>query len=311
MFNESDDKNFVSAMLKCQLGLNISQEDITIYDKENHFEQLSFKANVALDDLLFYLDLYISELIKHNAPYSETEVLRTKIKYFLKVYEKSSFQNIRIRGYHNAHSTIDIVDIASLILAGSVPESEHDSIDPVLRKEIYQKRMSVEGKVLIARFALKQFFHSDFGDFILEFEKSISKCLNTSLQIIKSVKNSFNRLGQYQYQRRVKDDLTLHLDLNTDEYPACMPDLYIGFKEFEGTTGVYRDDEKIIRLYTGVSSGKDVPVMMTVRFTGSDGSVLSESSHGTFCSVGPTGRVQVCDRVALVQEAVEELRDVV
>nr|UGK56214.1 hypothetical protein [Escherichia coli] len=37
-----------------------------------------FKANVALDDLLFYLDLYISELIKHNAPYSETEVLRTK-----------------------------------------------------------------------------------------------------------------------------------------------------------------------------------------------------------------------------------------
>ncbi|EIA2079769.1 hypothetical protein K5P46_004447, partial [Escherichia coli] len=183
MFNESDDKNFVSAMLKCQLGLNISQEDITIYDKENHFEQLSFKANVALDDLLFYLDLYISELIKHNAPYSETEVLRTKIKYFLKVYEKSGFQNIRIRGYHNAHSTIDIVDIASLILAGSVPESEHDSIDPVLRKEIYQNRMSVEGKVLIARFALKQFFHSDFGDFILEFEKSISKCLNTSLQI--------------------------------------------------------------------------------------------------------------------------------
>ena len=148
--------------------------------------------------------------------------------------------------------------------------------------------MSVEGKVLIARFALKQFFHSDFGDFILEFEKSISKCLNTSLQIIKSVKNSFNRLGQYQYQRRVKDDLTLHLDLNTDEYPACMPDLYIGFKESEGTTGVYRDDEKIIRLYTGVSSGKDVPVMMTVRFTGCDGSVLSESSHGTFCSVGPS-----------------------
>ncbi len=85
----------------------------------------------------------------------------------------------------------------------------------------------------------------------------------------------------------------------------------LGFKESEGTTGVYRDDEKIIRLYTGVSSGKDVPVMMTVRFTGCDGSVLSESSHGTFCSVGPTGRVQVCDRVALVQEAVEELRDVV
>ncbi|GCX95995.1 hypothetical protein HmCmsJML067_00179 [Escherichia coli] len=51
--------------------------------------------------------------------------------------------------------------------------------------------------------------------------------------------------------------------------------------------------------------------MMTVRFTGCDGSVLSESSHGTYCSVGPTGRVQVCDRVALVQEAVEELRDVV
>lgn len=307
MFNESDDKNFVSAMLKNQLGLNINQEDITLYDKENHFEQLSFKANVAIDDLLLYLDSYISELIKHNAPYSETEVLRTKIKYFLKVYEKSGFQSIRIRGYHNAHSTINVVDVASLILAGSVPESEHDA----LRKEIYQNRMSVDGKVLIARFALKQFFHSDFGDFIYEFEKNISECLNISLQVIKSVKDSFNRLGQYQYQRPVNDELTLNLELNTDEYPACMPDLYIGFKESDGTTGVYRDDEKLIHLYTCVSSGKDVPVMMNVRFTGIDGSVLCESSHGTFCSVGPTGRVQICDRVALVHEAIEELRDVV
>lgn len=311
MFNESDDKNFVSAMLKNQLGLNINQEDITLYDKENHFDQLTFKANVGLDDLLPYLDSYISELIKHNASYSETELLRTKMKYFLKVYEKSGFESMRIRGYHNSLSSIQVVDIPSLILKGSAPESVDDAIDPSLRKKIYQNRMSVDGKVLIARFALKQFFYSDFGDFIHEFEKSISRCLNVSLQVIKSVKDSFNRLEKYRYQRRVTDVLTMNIELNTDEYPACMPDLYIRFNESEGTTGVYRDDEKLIELYTCVSSGKDVPVISTVRFTGSEGSALYRSSQSTFCSVGPTGRVQICDRATLVHKAIEELRDVV
>ena len=309
MFNENDDINFVSAMLKKQLGLTVIQQDIKLFDKSNFFEQLSFKAEVATDDLLFYLDSYIEELIKHKAPYSETEVLRNKIKYLFKVYEKSGFQKITIRGYHNAHSTMKFFDIATSILAASESLPEYDEFQKGLRKEIYQNRMSVDGKVLIARYALKQFFHSDFGDFIYEFEKKITECLFNYLQVIKSVKNSFHSLGQYQYHRRVNHELMLHLELNTDEYPACMPDLYIGFNESEGTTGAYCDDEKLIRLYTCVSSGHDVPVMMNVRFTGSDGSVKCESSHGTFSSVGPCGRVQICDRAALIHEAIEEFRD--
>ncbi|MBJ6598843.1 hypothetical protein [Citrobacter sp. FDAARGOS_156] len=56
MFNENDDINFVSAMLKKQLGLTVIQQDIKLFDKSNFFEQLSFKAEVATDDLLFYLD---------------------------------------------------------------------------------------------------------------------------------------------------------------------------------------------------------------------------------------------------------------
>ncbi|EAN4326875.1 hypothetical protein EG703_04505 [Salmonella enterica] len=311
MFKESDDVNFVCAMLKKQLGLTVSQQDIKLFDKSNFFEQLTFKAEVVPDDLSLYLDSYIEELKKHNAPYSETEVLRNKIKYFLKVYEKSSFQKIQVRGYHNAHSTMNIVDIVTLILSGSETLPHYDTFQQQLRKQIYQNRMSVDGKVLIARYALKQFFHSDFRDFINEFEKKISECLNNSLQMIKSVKDSFNRLGHFQYQRRVNDELTLHLELNTDEYPACMPDLYIGFKESEGTSGVYCDDEKLIRLYTCVSSGDNVPVMMNVRFIGSDGSVMCESSHGTFSSVIASGRVKICDRALLIHEAIEELREAV
>lgn len=309
MFNESDDVNFVCAMLKKQLGLTVSQQDIKLFDKSNFFEQLTFKTEVVPDDLLLYLDSYIEELIKHKAPYSETEVLRNKIQYFLKVYENSSFKKIQIRGFHNERSAIKIVDVATLILSASKPLPHYDAFQLQLRKEIYQNRMRVDGKVLIARYALKQFFHSDFGDFISEFEKKISECLNNALQMIKSVKASFNRFGQYQYQRRVNDELTLHLELNTDQYPVCMPDLYIGFKESEGTTGVYCDDEKLISLYTSVSSGDDVPVMMNVRFTGSDGSVMCESSHGTFSSVSACGRVKICDRGVLLHEAIEELRD--
>lgn len=62
-------------------------------------------------------------------------------------------------------------DIATSILAASESLPEYDEFQKGLRKEIYQNRMSVDGKVLIARYALKQFFHSDFGDFIYEFEK--------------------------------------------------------------------------------------------------------------------------------------------
>ena len=49
MFNENDDINFVSAMLKKQLGLTVIQQDIKLFDKSNFFEQLSFKAEVATD----------------------------------------------------------------------------------------------------------------------------------------------------------------------------------------------------------------------------------------------------------------------
>jgi len=309
MFKEFDDKNFVSAMLKKQLGLSVSQLDITLFDKSKFFEQLSFKAEAALDDMLFFLDSYIEELIKHKAPYSETEVLRTKIKYFLKVYEKSGFPNIQIRGYHNAHSTIKVVDIVSMVLKASEPLPEHDAFQRGLRKEIYQNSMKVDGEIRIARYALKNFFHSDFGDFIFEFEKKITECLFNSLRMINSVKDSFNRLGQFKYQRRVNDELMMNLELDTEKYPACMPDLYIDFKESEGTTGVYCDDEKIISLYTTVASDIDVPVMMNVRFTGNQGRVMYESSHGTFSSLGTAGRVKIFDRTALVKKAVEELRD--
>lgn len=92
MFNENDDINFVSAMLKKQLGLTVIQQDIKLFDKSNFFEQLSFKAEVATDDLLFYLDSYIEELIKHKAPYSETEVLGIKSNTFLKYMKSLGFR---------------------------------------------------------------------------------------------------------------------------------------------------------------------------------------------------------------------------
>ncbi|MGV7963786.1 hypothetical protein QPK13_22795 [Photorhabdus tasmaniensis] len=198
-----------------------------------------------------------------------------------------------------------------MILSASENKHEDDASMSAIKKEIYRNRMKVDGKVLIARFAIKQFFHSDFGDFIYEFEKKITECLSNAFQTIRAVKESFKRSEQYQYQRRVNDELVMHIELNADEYPANMPDQYIGFKETEVSTGVFRDDEKLVRIYTDVSSGIDVPVMMHIRFTSTGGGILCESSHGTYASRTAGGRVKICDRTELIREAFDELRDCV
>ncbi|EEQ5120465.1 hypothetical protein GOP32_004851, partial [Escherichia coli] len=166
------------------------------------------------------------------------------------------------------------------------------------------------GKVLVAKFALKQFFHSDFGDFISFVEKRITDCLNETLRIIKAVEHGFVRVGQHKINRRINDDLKLCIDFNTDDYPANMPDIYIKFNDtFDGNGALYCDNDALISLYTDVASIINVPVMMEVRLINKRGRVVCDSSHSTYVSLESNDRYRVTDRTLLITEAFDDFRN--
>ncbi|EBO4628781.1 hypothetical protein DNE93_23680, partial [Salmonella enterica] len=86
MFKESDHVEFVSAFLYQNLGLNVPADDITVQLSDTSFDKVTFDYDVDIDNLNCMLDLYISELIKHNASYSDSILLKQKIIYFLGVF---------------------------------------------------------------------------------------------------------------------------------------------------------------------------------------------------------------------------------
>ncbi|EIX6331326.1 hypothetical protein MKT93_004456, partial [Salmonella enterica subsp. enterica] len=279
MFKESDHVEFVSAFLYQNLGLNVSADDITVQLSDTSFDKVTFDYDVDIDNLNCMLDLYISELIKHNASYSDSILLKQKIIYFLGVFKNFGFFTFDIRGYSNTLSPVKVIDIVSMIINDCEELSKANSSTDAIRN-LYLDKMKVDGKVLVAKFALKQFFHSDFGDFISFVEKRITDCLNETLRIIKAVEHGFVRVGQHKINRRINDDLKLCIDFNTDDYPANMPDIYIKFNDtFDGNGALYCDNDALISLYTDVASIINVPVMMEVRLINKRGRVVCDSSH--------------------------------
>lgn len=194
MFKESDHVEFVSAFLYQNLGLNVPADDITVQLSDTSFDKVTFDYDVDIDNLNCMLDLYISELIKHNASYSDSILLKQKIIYFLGVFKNFGFFTFDIRGYSNTLSPVKVIDIVSMIINDCEELSKANSSTDAIRN-LYLDKMKVDGKVLVAKFALKQFFHSDFGDFISFVEKRITDCLNETLRIINLLNMALYVLG--------------------------------------------------------------------------------------------------------------------
>lgn len=309
MFKNSDHVEFVSAFLFQNLGLNVPADDITVQLSGTTFDKVTFDYDVDIDNLKCLLDLYISELVKHNASYSDSILLKQKISYFFEVFKNFGFRTFDMRGYSNTLSPVKVIDIVSMIINDCEELSKENSSADAIRN-LYLDKMNVDGRVLVAKFALKQFFHSDFGDFISFVEKEITVCLNETLRIIKSVEHAFVRVGQHKIKRRINDGLKLSIDFSTDEYPANMPDVYIKFTETnDGNGALYCDNDALIALYTNVASLTNVPVMMEVTLIDKRERVICESSHSTYVSLDSHGRYKVIDRTLLINEAFEDFRN--
>lgn len=308
MFKNSDHVEFVSAFLNQKLGLNVPADDITVQLSGTSFDKVTFDYDVDNDNLKCLLDLYISELIKHDASYSDSVLLKQKIIYFLEVYKNFGFCTFDLHGYSNTLSQVKVIDIVSMIFYDCEELSKAKFSSEAIRN-LYLDKMKVDGKVLVAKFALKQFFHSDFYDFISFVEKEITVCLNETLRIINAVEHAFRHVGQHKINRRINDDLQLCIDLNTEKYPANMPDVYIKFNDTNGGNGaLYCDSDALISLYTNVASLTNVPVMMEVTMTDKRGRVICDSSHATFVSLDTHGRYKIIDRTLLIAEAFEDFR---
>ncbi|TYL57179.1 hypothetical protein FXN68_30075, partial [Klebsiella variicola] len=76
---------------------------------------------------------YISELIKHNAPYSDPILLKQKIIYFLGVFKNFGFFTFAIRGHSNTLSPVKVIDIVSMIINDCEALSKANSSTAVIR----------------------------------------------------------------------------------------------------------------------------------------------------------------------------------
>ncbi|MFP1463963.1 hypothetical protein ACLB1E_34855 [Escherichia coli] len=81
-------------------------------------------------------------------------------------------------------------------------------------RNLYLDKMKVDGKVLVAKFALKQFTIQLYVVHSKELQ------YNETLRIIKAVEHGFVRVGQHKINRRTNNNLKLCIDFNTDDYPA-------------------------------------------------------------------------------------------
>ncbi|MDT9425149.1 hypothetical protein MXS87_22945 [Escherichia coli] len=115
-------------------------------------------------------------------------------------------------------------------------------------RNLYLDKMKVDGKVLVAKFALKQFFIPTLVTLSHLSRKELQIVL-MKLMIIKAVEHGFV-LGQHKINRRINDDLKLCIDFNIDDYPANMPDIYIKFNDtFDGNGALYCDNDASYPLY--------------------------------------------------------------
>lgn len=307
MFNEFDDKNFISAMLNV-FCIKFNPEAICVSVMKTPHDSIFLMENIKACELLDFIDVYVDDLIVHGAPYLQTEPLRSKLKYFMRVYENLPVGVLSIRAKHNSNSQFSIRDIADFVIKQTHREHVYEdglSYD----KEEYLKLMAIDGKVLIARYALQEFFKSEVLDFLRYFEQRMTERLRQAYQILVAVQDEFCRMGRYEYNRRINDDLKLNIALSVDEYPASMPDCYIDFIETDETTGVVRNDVALIDMYNNVSKGSEVPVTMHITLIDNKGDVVDETCHGTFATRTDSGFVKILDRSEIMKTAFEQFRD--
>ncbi|MDJ2958718.1 hypothetical protein M0W86_20285, partial [Salmonella enterica] len=112
MTHSSDDKNYVRAVLS-YLGIDFDEADIVLSVCHCQSDELSFTCNIKAIELKNVVDLYVDSISENEIEALNRESLKSRLCYFLEVFDAVSGQYLEISGKHFATSRFEYDDVCS------------------------------------------------------------------------------------------------------------------------------------------------------------------------------------------------------
>ncbi|MCE1335321.1 hypothetical protein LWU80_24495 [Enterobacter hormaechei] len=109
MTHSSDDKNYVRAVLS-YLGIDFDEADIVLSVCHCQSDELSFTCNIKAIELKNAVDLYVDSISENEIEALNRESLKSRLCYFLEVFDAVSGQYLEISGKHFATALLNKSD---------------------------------------------------------------------------------------------------------------------------------------------------------------------------------------------------------
>lgn len=254
------------------------------------------------------MDHYVDTLNDTQLAGLDANTLKKRLVYFLEVFDQVSGQYMDISGKHYATSRFEYDDVCSDVLSISADSTQPGGYD----REEYKRLMEVDGQVLIARFALEQFWNTHFIGLINYVSDEITSGLYEAYRTFSDIIMAAYTFSEYSYSRRINDELSLHISLQEDDLDEQLSDCYMDEITLpSGKVVLRRNNESIIGIYESYAAKSYFHMVACARVLDQDGEVITELYQGVNVSELACGRIKIHDRQDLIYEVFANLRKLI
>lgn len=292
MTNFVDNQNYVRAVLAVT-GIDFDETEMFISVSHCQSDEVSFSCSISASELRESVDHYVDTLNDTQLAGLNANALKKRLVYFLEVFETSRFE---------------YDDVCSDVLSLSADSTQPGGYD----REEYKKLMEVGGQVLIARFALEQFWNTHFIGLINYVSDEITSGLHEAYRTFSDIIMAAYTFSEYSYSRRINDELSLHISLQENDFDEQLTDCYMDETTLpSGKVVLRRNNESIIGIYESYAAKSYFHMVACVRVLDQDGEVVTELYQGVNVSELAGGRIKIHDRQDLIYEVFANLRDLI
>ncbi|HFU3583505.1 TPA: hypothetical protein ACGQRP_005634, partial [Escherichia coli] len=252
------------------------------------------------------VDLYVDSISENEIEALNRESLKSRLCYFLEVFDAVSGQYLEISGKHFATSRFEYDDVCSEVLSMSNDVSQSKGYD----RDEYNRLMQVDGQVMIARFALQQFWDTHFIGLITFVSESITSSLYKAYETFSDISLACYKLSEYSYSRSINSELTLNISLKENDFCEDLSDCYMEDEALpSGRVISRRNNDSIISIYESYAAASYIPMIASLEVVDEYGEVVTDLCHTVYVSELTGGRIKIHDRNDLVSEVFDNLRN--
>lgn len=307
MTNPIDNQNYVRAVL-AGTGIDFDETEMFISVSHCQGDEVSFSCSISASELRESVDHYVDTLNDTQLAGLDANTLKKRLVYFLEVFDQVSGQYMDISGKHYATSRFEYDDVCSDVLSISADSTQLGGYD----REEYKRLMEVDGQVLIARFALEQFWNTHFIGLINYVSDEITSGLYEAYRTFSDIIMASYTFSEYSYSRRINDELSLHISLQEDDWDEQLSDCYMDETTLpSGKVVLRRNNESIISIYESYAAKSYFHMVACARVLDQDGEVVTELYQGVNVSELAGGRIKIHDRQDLIYEVFANLRKLI